>query len=743
MKTRREFIRYSAAGVGASMFPAALLSTTAQAETAGNMNVASWAGATPPALLAKVFAIRYSNTLPWALDPTNAVLAKALNADATGNVPVLNKQLKPVLPPVGFILQPDAGTTNVFSVKAGQTPWPMLGPLGGKFADGTAVPVTKLWGYGNHDLESIFIDGTGLGVTFPARSFVVQRGVPTMVHWYNNLVDANGSALLHLFGVDQTISMEKDSGGTLIAGVPIAVHHHGGSSAAEFDGGPDQWFTPQRKQVGPGITAANSAPGSDYLAYTYANDDEASMHWYHDHGEGVTRINAYAGLAGLYVIRDANETALVNLNLLPSGEQEIPVVIQDKVFQANGDLAYTGDIPVFNGWNTANPAATQKLPTYYPIAVDPATGLPVIDPVTGNPPVDTTTGYYQVEAGKTVGNFEPNNPAAVTAGTQPTHVPEMFGDVICVNGVAWPKLQVEPRQYRLRLLNGSDSRVYNLRFDLRIGRLPFVQVGTDVGLLNRPVLMTEITIFPGERKDIVIDFGLVRPNTKIVVTNNAPFPFPNGPGVSVPGVDPWGTIMQFDVSKPLTTVTPKANLGLFTALRGRDPATPMLPVPATVPRGAVVRRIMLGEGCDQYGRITPLLGTVADGTKTFYDAPDIFPALGATEVWEFWNATVDSHPIHMHLVRFRIVNRQPFSGALQAKAMPNGYTGVEFTAPPTLNGRTALAPAAEQGWKDTVVCPPGVVTRVVATFTSPGTYVYHCHILGHEEHDMMRWFKVQ
>jgi spore coat protein A len=141
----------------------------------------------------------------------------------------------------------------------------------------------------------------------------------------------------------------------------------------------------------------------------------------------------------------------------------------------------------------------------------------------------------------------------------------------------------------------------------------------------------------------------------------------------------------------------------------------------------------------------PLLGTVADGTKTFHDGPDITPKLGTTEVWEFWNTTVDSHPIHMHLVRFRIADRQKFTGAVQAKSMLNGWTGVQFDPaqpPPALSGRAAPAPLTEQGWKDTVVCPPGYVTRVVATFNNPGKYVYHCHILGHEEHDMMRWFEV-
>lgn len=737
MTTRRNFVQ-QLLGVGVAT---SFGMPVSRAATRGNGKVTSWAGASDPALLQRVWNIRFSNSLPWALDPTNAVLAKALNVDVSGNVPVLNVTLNPSLPPLGFILKPDPGTTSTYSLKAGQTVWPMLGPLGGKFNDGTPIPVTTLWGYGNGDLEHIFTNGGGLGVTFPARSFVVQRGQPITVNWYNNLFDANGP-LPHLLGVDQSISMQTAElvlpGGSrttqAINGVPIAVHHHGGDNKAEFDGGPDQWFTPQRQQVGPGITSAN-APAADHLSYVYANSEEASMHWYHDHGEGVTRINAYAGLAGLYVIRDANEAALIGARKMPTGEQEIPVVIQDKIFQANGQLAYTGDIPVYSGWNTVNPAATQKLPGYYPIQVD-AAGLPLIDPATGNPPINPSTGFY-VAAGP-VGAFDPNDPAALTAGTDATHVPEMFGDVICVNGVAWPTLAVERRQYRLRLLNGSDSRVYNLSF----GGLRFFQVGTDLGFLNLPVPLRAITIFPGERKDIVIDFSPLRQGTRLTVSNDAAFPYPNGTPTAP--TDPWATIMQIAVTKQINEqVNKPSELSALTLLRGRAAGTPLLPLVGSAPAGLTRRQILLGEGCDEYGRIMPLLGTLAEGTKSFHDPADIFPVLGSTEVWEFWNTTVDSHPIHMHLVRFRIANRENFSAPISAKAMANGWTGVALAAPPVLAGRPTPAPLTEQGWKDTVVCPPGMVTRVIAQFTQPGKYVYHCHILGHEEHDMMRWYEVR
>jgi spore coat protein A len=434
------------------------------------------------------------------------------------------------------------------------------------------------------------------------------------------------------------------------------------------------------------------------LTYQYTNDQEASLHWYHDHGEGVTRINAYAGLAGLYVVRDANEAALIKANLMPTGPYEMPIVIQDKVFAADGSIAYTGDVPALNGWN--------------------ATTVP-------ETPISVLPGF----------DYNPADPATAGPGTEATHVPEMFGDVICVNGVAWPTLIAEPRQYRLRLLNGSDSRVYNLNF----GGLQFMQISTDLGLLNIPVQMSTIKLFPGERKDIVIDFA-DRNGATLIVTNDAATPYPTGTPPSL-GTD---TIFQIKISKRLDVSKYKeTKLTDLTILRGRDKLTPLLPIVVAAPAGLTRRQILLGEGCDEYGRVMPLLGTVAEGTKQFHDAPDITPQVGTTEIWEFWNTTVDAHPIHLHLVQMRVIDRQQFSGTVVAKPMANGWTGVKFAAAPVLSRRSASpAPMHEQGWKDTVECPPGYVTRVLVSFDKPGKYVYHCHILGHEEHDMMRWYQV-
>jgi spore coat protein A len=729
MTKRRDFIR-GVVSFGATAWAGALVPRVAGAQTVGG-GLTSWAGATPPGTLAapgillQAWAGKFTSVVPWVLAP-------------------------------GAVMKADAGKQDIYTVTATQTIAQVLP---------TGLPATTVWGYANGTLPA----------TSPGRTIVARRDAAVTVRWYNGLGTAV-SPLPHLLGVDQTIAMQKDATGKLISGVPIAVHHHGNDSAPEFDGGPDQWFTPQRNQIGPGITSANqttaaAATAPKGLNYTYTNRNaEASMHWYHDHADGMTRINAYAGLAGLYIVRDGNEDALVKANWLPTGEYEVPLVIADRVFDDKGQLAYVGDIPAFNGWNTVSPLATKQLlnpdrtTAFYPIpaakTLDPSTGqvvaaAPIIDPVTGNPVVDSTTGYYKADT--TASAYDPNDAFALVAGKSPTHVPEFYGDVICVNGKAWPTLPVEPRQYRLRLLNGSDSRFYNFRFENPItgALIPFSLIATDQGFLNAPVPVPESQqlMGPGERMDVLIDFtGMF--GTKIQVLNDATFPYPSGQAI-MPG-DMWGTVMQIDVSKALNTAKPLTALPATKTLRGNTPDSALLPKLTAAPATAkVTRKILLGEGCDEYGRIMPLLGTVygslgtvadADaGTKAFHDAPDISPKLGATEVWEFWNTTVDAHPIHMHLVKFRVLNRQVFSATPVAKPMAQGWTGVRLLAPPVLSPLAAdlvPAPDTEQGWKDTVVCPPGSVTRVVATFEKRGTYVYHCHILGHEEHDMMRWFKV-
>jgi len=297
-------------------------------------------------------------------------------------------------------------------------------------------------------------------------------------------------------------------------------------------------------------------------------------------------------------------------------------------------------------------------------------------------------------------------------------LPEVFGDFILVNGMTWPVLDVEPRQYRFRMLNGSDSRFYNLF--LSSGQ-QLIQIGSDQGFLYSPFAMNQMLLAPGERKDIILDFSdpMLWGQT-IILKNNAKTPYPRG---EAPDPQTTGRIMAFRINKPLDTNYPLTSL----------PATLRSPI-VPLQTDLAPRRLILYETEDEYGRIMPILGTVDDGMLGFRDELTENPALNSTEVWELYNETVDAHPIHLHLVSMQMISRQKFVARVNEE---NGKpSNIRLVGQPKLPGPD------EQGWKDTWVTYPGEVTRVIAKFDRPGLYVWHCHILSHEEHDMMRPFFV-
>ena len=644
MKTnRRHFLRAATGVASTALVP--LLPETAEANIVGTTG--NWAAASDATLWGKAWARRFTNVAPNPLASS-------------------------------FIYKPVAGACE-YAISAGQTTADILGVPG---------VTTTVWGYYNQETAP----------TYPGRTFQVTKGTPITVHWTNRLMSGSGTPLPHILPVDQTIQ-GSSAIKAISTGVPLAVHHHGGNTAAEFDGGPDQWATPVRRQTGPGISAnyplQTSTPQA--ITYQYANTEEASMHWYHDHAESITGINAGAGLAGLYVIRDNNEATLQAWKQLPAAGDEIALVLQDRVFNASGALQYT-----------ANPADSPQGP----------------DPMANGTPFP--------------------------AGS-PSHMPEMFGDVIVVNGKAWPMMSLQPRKYRLRFLNGSDSRFYTLKFSN--SSVPMWVIANDGGFLNAPVKVgaAGLTIAPGERYEVVVDFAQVWwSGGSVDLLNSAPVPFPNGAAPS-PGT---ANIMRFKVPTGLFSwlnLLSQPSCSGFTgynALRGRNGCS-ALPAVSALPKPTTTRRILLGEGTDVYGRILPMIGTYDPanasknlGTLSFQDPATETPKLGTSEIWEIWNTTVDAHPIHVHLVQFRIINRQTFSGTTEATTMSTGATGVRLLPGATLTGSATAPGAWEAGWKDTVVCPPGQVTRVHLTFNRPGKYVYHCHILSHEDHDMMRWYQV-
>jgi len=273
-------------------------------------------------------------------------------------------------------------------------------------------------------------------------------------------------------------------------------------------------------------------------------------------------------------------------------------------------------------------------------------------------------------------------------------VPEVFGDAILVNGKLYPYLEVEPRKYRFRVLNASNGRFYHLAFQ---NGLEFHQIGTDQGLLPAPVPLKSFLIAPAERADLVVDFSQHR-GEQIVLKNDA------------------FTVMQFRVSANKV----EDNSSLPKALR---------PVPKIPESQAVkIRVFTLDEYKNLVGESILLL---LNGT--YWHQPIIEkPVLNTTEIWSFVNPTDDTHPIHLHLVRFQILDRQHYEPWIyQTK------NELKFLGP-----RELPAPS-EAGWKDTVRADGKMVTRIIVPFEGfTGRYVWHCHILEHEDNEMMRPYEV-
>ncbi|PLR66001.1 multicopper oxidase family protein [Bacillus sp. UMB0893] len=303
--------------------------------------------------------------------------------------------------------------------------------------------------------------------------------------------------------------------------------------------------------------------------------------------------------------------------------------------------------------------------------------------------------------------YYPNQPDKPIKGLETSVVPEFFANTILVNGKVWPYLKVEPRKYRFRLLNGSNSRFYRIKLDS--GQLIY-QIGTDGGLMEYPIGIKEIILSPAERADVIIDFTNLE-GKRIIVTNDAPAPFPDGdPANAV------GTVMEFRVSLPLT------NIDTSVIPQYMEPFSKLSEQSVSKERS-----LTLNDNMDQYGREFMLLDN-----KQWADPITENPKLGSTEIWELINLTDDSHPIHIHLIDFQIIDRRAFDAERYKREKVIHYTGPPMPPEPQ-----------ERGWKDTVRANPKQVTRIIMKFGPyTGLYVWHCHILEHEDYEMMRPFIV-
>jgi len=570
---------------------------------------------------------------------------------------------------------------------------------------GVEVP-TPVWGYADQMQRGTLRNATWPGKTFEVKSTSWGGTPQTEVIWANSLKNT----FQHLLPVDPNLhwcySLPGYNGYSIATdGVPIITHLHGGHSDFQFDGNPQFFYSPGSAIVGPSWALA---PGGFTNKFRYDNNVRAGNLWYHDHALGITRLNVYAGLAGFYFVRDEFDTGLPKNPLtLPAWPYEKAYAIQDRMFRATGELFY----PAFPG-----------------------------DPFYAD--------FIDGEGAVLPPELFPNG--------GPTALAEFFGDHMVVNGVIWPREDVEPRHYRMRLLNGTDSRFMML--EMRVvdagvtdpadgTSIQFYVVGSDQGIAEAATEVGQLLFEPGSRYDIVVDFSDPALAGKRVIMTNVLGDVPYGGFLPEPGDlfenRQTDRVMAFDVVLPLDkSVADDFDPARIAAAKRWQPNDN--PVTRT-------RKVALFEGTDEFGRLQPLLGVAeptvdaagntVNGAIAWHSPTTENPGVGDTEVWEIYNATGDAHPIHLHLVNFEILNREGYAAQQVPKEVlqHNGAVGYAIEL---LNigllGDATPATGVERAPKDMVTALPDEVTRIKATFDKPGRYVWHCHILSHEDHEMMR-----
>jgi spore coat protein A, manganese oxidase len=626
--------------------------------------------------------------------------------------------IPPVMPRAGSITMPGGKRADYYEISVRQFRQQVL-PAG--------LPATTVWGYGGIAAQS----KRGLLIhNAPSLTIEAQYNRPVRVKWINELVDGAGNFLPHLLPVDPTLHWANPPGGTVdrdtrptftetppryTGPVPLVTHAHGAVGVGdESDGYAEAWYLPAANNIPAGFAtegtwydffkkkAAGSygaAWGPGFAIFQYPNLGRAGTTWYHDHVLGMTRLNVYAGPAGFYIIRGgpAGDAAVLDSrtglrasfpgpapregDMFPPNKRyrEIPIAIQDRSFNDDGSLFYPDTRAFFDG----------------------------------------ITGPYIPDT-----------------DISPIWNPEFFGNMIMVNGNTWPFQTVEQRRYRFRVLNGCQSRFLILDFN----RIPGVEVwaiGNEGGFLAAPVNLTgtnenHLLMGLAERADLIVDFTNVPVGNYVLANVGPDEPFGGGePPDDFDFADPatTGQILQFRVV-PSTTV---------------DASTPpqflQLPAITPLPPATVTRPLALLEELSAFFEDAPaeaLLGTVAGDPNV---APGVWtkrlwmdevtenPAVGATELWELYNATADAHPMHIHEVHFEVVNRQDIFVNEEAET-------VQVTGSP--NPREPW----ENGFKDTVIAYPGQVTRVRLRFNIAGQFVWHCHIVEHEDNEMMRPYRI-
>ncbi|MDQ0373345.1 multicopper oxidase family protein [Cellulomonas humilata] len=586
------------------------------------------------------------------------------------------------------------------------------------------LPPTTLWAYGPTSARK---GKAALLFHAPSATIEAKWQRPVRVTWRNELVDADGRFLPHLLPIDPTLHWANPPGGTtdrdsrpVFAAtpepyrgpVPVVTHVHGAVGVGdESDGYPEAWYLPDAVDLPAGHahdgtwyaffrSKAEKAHGLAWptggATFHYPDDQRASTLWYHDHTLGMTRANVYAGPAGFYLLRGG-----------PNGD--------DAVIDSRAKLpaVLPGPAP-----QEADGFPSSKQYREIPLAIQDRSFLS-----DGSLFYPDSREYFD----GTVGPYVPEGDVS------PIWNPEFFGNTIMVNGHTWPTHTVEQRRYRFRLLNGCNARF--LILDLGLPGAEAWQIGTEGGFLAAPVNLTaehggRLLLGPAERADVILDLTHVPVGSHIIRNLGPDEPFGGGQ----PDAD-------FDVANPASTG--QVLQLVVVPATSPDPTTPaaflVLPAIDPLPTTAVRRLALVEEMstapelADDPPPIAALLGTVdATGTWSTYMWSDPItenPAVGAAETWEIFNSTADAHPIHVHEVVFQVENREPV--AIDE--------ATHYIAPA---GGARPPEPGENGWKDTVIAYPGEVTRIRMRFDRGGQFVWHCHIVEHEDNEMMRPYRI-
>ncbi len=554
----------------------------------------------------------------------------------------------------------------------------------------TGLPRTRVWSYQLRNAR-----GTR---NYPAFTIEALAGRPVRVQWINGLVDAAGNYLPHILPIDPTLHWANPPGG--VAGrdsrptfattpgpytgpVPIVTHLHGGHNSEEHDGYPEAWYLPAAAN----IPAGYATVGSFYDEFKAKSQALTGAMW--APGTAVFEYENQQAASTLWFHDHTLGTTRANVYagpagfyLIRGGPHDLPAGVLPGPAPARGDPPGTRyhEIPLAIQDRSFNADGS----LFYP----------------------ASRAFFD--------GFE--EPYVPDSDVSPIWNPEVFGNTMLVNGKTWPFLAVEPRRYRFRVLNGCNGRFLILRLRLGDSNLSFWQIGAEGGFLPAPVQLDQLLMGPAERADVIVDFSGLENQTVRLLNFGPDEPFGGGtPGVDFDPANPdtTGQVLEFRVTLPLS--------GTDTSI---PPGQLTLPAPPKPGPTTSTRQVSLNEAASTFpgfdGPVAALLGTM-NGTPNQLGWADPITenvAVGAVEEWAMHNFTEDAHPIHIHEIQFEVVNRESFGG---------GVSGPE---------------AWETGLKDTVVAYPGQITRVKAHYDRAGLFVWHCHIVEHEDNEMMRPYRI-